>query len=85
MLTCGYEEGEPETPVTSSDSSADLVSAYSAEEPEEPVQTEPETIWVPHEDLIRNAPLAHADFVLNGNTKMYSEVVTEYGLMEQIT
>lgn len=55
MLTCGYEEGEPETPVTSSDSSADPVSAYSAaepeepEEPEEPVQTEPETIWVPHE------------------------------------
>ena len=52
VLTCGYEEGEPETPVTSSDSSADLVSAYSAaepEEPEEPVQTEPETIWVPHE------------------------------------
>ena len=46
VLTCGYEEGEPETPVTSSDSSADLVSAYSAEEP---VQTEPETIWVPHE------------------------------------
>ena len=37
------------------------------------------------DDLIRNAPLAHADFVLNGNTKMYSEVVTEYGLMEQIT
>ena len=34
------------------DSSADPVSAYSAEEPEEPeepVQTEPETIWVPHE------------------------------------
>lgn len=53
VLTCGYEEGEPETPVTSSDSSADPVSAYSAaepEEPEEPVQTEPETIWVPHED-----------------------------------
>ena len=52
VLTCGYEEGEPETPVTASDSSADLVSAYSAEEPEEPeepVQTEPETIWVPHE------------------------------------
>lgn len=49
VLTCGYEEGEPETPVTSSDSSAELVSAYSAEEPEEPVQTEPETIWVPHE------------------------------------
>ena len=52
VLTCGYEEGEPETPVTPSDSSADLVSAYSAEEPEEleePVQTEPETIWVPHE------------------------------------
>ena len=52
VLTCGYEEGEPETPVTSSDSSADLVSDYSAEEPEEPeepVQTEPETIWVPHE------------------------------------
>ena len=52
MLTCGYEEGEPETPVTSSDSSADPVSAYSVEEPEEPeepVQTEPETIWVPHE------------------------------------
>ena len=49
VLTCGYEEGEPETPVTSSDSSADSVSAYSAEEPEEPVQTEPETIWVPHE------------------------------------
>lgn len=52
MLTCGYEEGEPETPVTSSDSGADPVSAYSAEEPEEleePVQTEPETIWVPHE------------------------------------
>lgn len=52
VLTCGYEEGEPETPVTSSDSSADPVSAYSAaepEEPEEPVQTEPETIWVPHE------------------------------------
>lgn len=52
VLTCGYEEGEPETPVTSSDSSADLMSAYSAaepEEPEEPVQTEPETIWVPHE------------------------------------
>lgn len=55
VLTCGYEEGEPETPVASSDSSADLVSAYSAaepeepEEPEEPVQTEPETIWVPHE------------------------------------
>lgn len=52
VLTCGYEEGEPETPVTSSDSSADLVSAYSAAEPEEleePVQTEPETIWVPHE------------------------------------
>lgn len=49
VLTCGYEEGEPETPVTSSDSSADLVSAYSAEELEEPVQTEPETIWVPHE------------------------------------
>jgi len=24
VLTCGYEEGEPETPVTSSDSSADL-------------------------------------------------------------
>lgn len=51
VLTCGYEEGEPETPVTSSDSSADLVSAYSAAEPEEleePVQTEPETIWVPH-------------------------------------
>lgn len=46
VLTCGYEEGEPETPVTSSDSSADPVSAYSAEEP---VQTEPETIWVPHE------------------------------------
>ena len=49
---CGYEEGEPETPVTSSDSSADPVSAYSAAEPEEleePVQTEPETIWVPHE------------------------------------
>ena len=52
VLTCGYEEGEPETPVTSSDGSADPVSAYSAaepEEPEEPVQTEPETIWVPHE------------------------------------
>lgn len=49
VLTCGYEEGEPETPVTSSDSSADPVSAYSAEELEEPVQTEPETIWVPHE------------------------------------
>lgn len=52
VLTCGYEEGEPETPVTSSDSSADPVSAYSTaepEEPEEPVQTEPETIWVPHE------------------------------------
>lgn len=52
VLTCGYEEGEPETPVTSSDSSTDSVSAYSAEEPEEPeepVQTEPETIWVPHE------------------------------------
>lgn len=49
VLTCGYEEGEPETPVTSSDSSADPVSAYSAAEPEEPVQTEPETIWVPHE------------------------------------
>lgn len=52
VLTCGYEEGEPETPITSSDSSADPVSAYSAEEPEEleePVQTEPETIWVPHE------------------------------------
>lgn len=52
VLTCGYEEGEPETPVTSSDSSADPVSAYSAaepKEPEEPVQTEPETIWVPHE------------------------------------
>ena len=52
VLTCGYEEGEPETPVTSSDSSADPGSAYSAaepEEPEEPVQTEPETIWVPHE------------------------------------
>lgn len=52
VLTCGYEEGEPETPVTSSDSSADPVSAYSVEEPEEleePVQTEPETIWVPHE------------------------------------
>ena len=52
VLICGYEEGEPETPVTSSDSSADPVSAYSAaepEEPEEPVQTEPETIWVPHE------------------------------------
>ena len=52
VLTCGYEEGEPETPVTSSDSSADLMSAYSAAEPEEleePVQTEPETIWVPHE------------------------------------
>lgn len=52
VLTCGYEEGEPETPVTSSDSSTDPVSAYSAEEPEEPeepVQTEPETIWVPHE------------------------------------
>ena len=49
VLTCGYEEGEPETPVTSSDSSADPVSAYSAEEPDEPVQTEPETIWVPHE------------------------------------
>lgn len=52
VLTCGYEEGEPETPVTSSDSSDDPVSAYSAEEPEEPeepVQTEPETIWVPHE------------------------------------
>ena len=49
VLTCGYEEGEPETPVTSSDSSADPMSAYSAEEPEEPVQTEPETIWVPHE------------------------------------
>lgn len=52
VLTCGYEEGEPETPVTSSDSSADPVSAYSAEEPEEPeepVQTEPETIWAPHE------------------------------------
>lgn len=52
VLTCGYEEGEPETPVTSLDSSADPVSAYSAaepEEPEEPVQTEPETIWVPHE------------------------------------
>lgn len=52
VLTCGYEEGEPETPVTSSDSSADPVSVYSAAEPEEleePVQTEPETIWVPHE------------------------------------
>lgn len=52
VLTCGYEEGEPETPVTSPDSSADPVSAYSAAEPaepEEPVQTEPETIWVPHE------------------------------------
>lgn len=52
VLTCGYEEGEPETPVTSSNSSTDPVSAYSAaepEEPEEPVQTEPETIWVPHE------------------------------------
>ena len=52
VLTCGYEEGEPETPVTSSDNSADPVSAYSAAEPEEleePVQTEPETIWVPHE------------------------------------
>ena len=49
VLTCGYEEGEPETPVISSDSSADPVSAYSAAEPEEPVQTEPETIWVPHE------------------------------------
>ena len=52
VLTCGYEEGEPETPVTSSDSSTDPVSAYSAAEPEEleePVQTEPETIWVPHE------------------------------------
>lgn len=32
VLTCGYEEGEPETPVTSSDSSADPVSAYSAAE-----------------------------------------------------
>ena len=53
VLTCGYEEGEPETPVTSSDSSADPVSAYSAaepEEPEEPVQTEPEThLGAPHE------------------------------------
>ena len=49
VLTCGYEEGEPETPAASSDSSADTVSAYSAAEPEEPVQTEPETIWVPHE------------------------------------
>lgn len=50
VLTCGYEEGEPETPVTSSDSSADPVSAYSAAEPEEPEEpVEPETIWVPHE------------------------------------
>ena len=35
--------------------------------------------------LLRNAPLAHADFVLNGNTKMYSEAVTEYSLLDQIT
>ena len=37
------------------------------------------------DDLIRNAPMAHADFVLNGNTKMYSEAVTEYSLLDQIT
>ena len=37
------------------------------------------------DDLIRNAPLAHADFVLNGSTKMYSEAVTEYSLLDQIT
>ena len=35
--------------------------------------------------LIRNAPSAHADFVLNGSTKMYSEAVTEYSLLDQIT
>ncbi|MEI3304352.1 DUF6061 family protein [Gallintestinimicrobium sp.] len=37
------------------------------------------------DDLIRNAPLAHADFVLNGSTKMYSKTVTEYSLLDQIT
>ena len=35
--------------------------------------------------LIRNAPSEHAVFVLNGNTKMYSEAVAEYGLLDQIT
>lgn len=40
VLICGYEEGEPETPVTSSDSSADPVSAYSAAEPEEHEHTD---------------------------------------------
>ena len=35
--------------------------------------------------LIRNAPSAYADFVLTGNTKIYSETVTEYGLLDQIT
>lgn len=48
VLTCGYEEGEPETPSdTSSGSTADsAIDTYSVEEP---VQTEPETILVPHE------------------------------------
>ncbi len=34
--------------------------------------------------LIRNAPLAHVDFILNGSTKMYSEAVTEHGLLDRI-
>ena len=37
------------------------------------------------DDLTRNAPSAYADFVLTGNTKIYSEAVTEYGLLDQIT
>ena len=35
--------------------------------------------------LIRNAPSAYVDFALTGNTKIYSETVTEYGLLDQIT
>ena len=50
VLTCGYEEGEPETPVTSSDSSADPVPAYSAAEPEEPEESEPSGFWVSPEE-----------------------------------
>ena len=45
VLTCGYEEGEPETPVDTADT-VDTVAAYSMEI--EPEETEPETILVPH-------------------------------------
>ena len=45
VLTCGYEEGEPET-VADTANTADTVAAYSMEE--EPEETEPETILVPH-------------------------------------